>query len=119
MGLFSKKRNGDYFVKIIETLTETSINVGHLKEGFDDHVKAGRIQRTEDKALQTEILKNSLECARGNQVDGIQKDVNTLNTDKIKREGKFLGIKLVYAVIIGVFGFITIVLGILWKLRII
>ncbi len=116
MGLFGRKKNGDYFVEMIKTLTETSLNVNHLREGLDDHVKTGRIQRSEDKALQVEILKNSLECARGKQVDDIQGDVDTLKTDKIKREGKFLGVKLVYAVIIGAIVLIGGVLTILWRL---
>jgi hypothetical protein len=116
MGLLNRKKNGDYFVEMIKTLTETSLNVSHLKEGFGDHVKAGRIQRTEDKEWQKGVNLKLTECPKTEQIGNIQGDVDTLKIDKVKSEGKFLGVKSVYAVVIGALGFIAIVLGILWRL---
>jgi hypothetical protein len=114
--MFNRKKNGDYFVEMIKTLTETSSNVSHLKEGFADHVKAGRKQREEDKEWQKAVNTKMTECPKGEQIGNIQDDVDTLNTDKVKREGKILGVKSVYAIIIGVLGLPTLILGILWRL---
>ncbi|KKM07778.1 hypothetical protein LCGC14_1730600, partial [marine sediment metagenome] len=52
------------------------------------------------------------------QLGNMQEDVDTLKTDKITRDGKFLGIKSVYVAILGVLGLPTLVLGILWRLGI-
>ena len=125
MALFGKKDNSikdnginwqqEVFeiAKAIPKILEKQVNMG---TGFNDHVAAGRKQRDEDKIWQAKILENSLACIKGKQINDMQEVVDTLKTDKIKREGKFLGVKLVYAVIIGILGFPTIILGILWRL---
>ncbi len=109
MGLFGRKKNGDYFVEMIRTLTETSSDVKHLKEGFDDHLKAGRTQRAEDKEWQKDMNLKVTKCPQGEQIDNIQKDIATLKSDK-------KGIKMIWKFTIGGLGLIVITLGILWRL---
>ncbi len=109
MGLFGRKKNGDYFVEMIKTLTETSLNVNHLKEGFDDHVQAGRTQRVEDKEWQKGINLKVTKCPQGEQINDIQHDIATLKSDK-------KGIKMIWKFSLGGLGLITIILGILWRL---
>ncbi|KKM18735.1 hypothetical protein LCGC14_1662630, partial [marine sediment metagenome] len=108
MGLFNKKDNGINWQKevfdISKALPDMSRQLGNIDSKFNDHVDAGREQRKEDKIWQAKLLQNSLECVKGKQIDNMQVEVDTLNKDKIKREGKFLGVKLVYAVILGVLG---------------
>lgn len=120
MGLFNKKDNGINWQKEVldigKALPSMVEKLENIDDKFNDHVEAGRVQRKEDKVWQAKLLGNSLECARGKQVDVIQDDLDILKSDKVKNEGKFLGIKLIYAVIIGGLGFIAIVLGILWRL---
>ncbi len=109
MGLFGRKKNGDYFVEMIKTLTETSLNVNHLKEGFDDHVKAGRTQRIEDKEWQQTINIKINKCPQGEQIDDIQDEIIILKSDK-------KGIKMIYKFVIGGLGLIVAILVILWRL---
>ena len=119
MGLF-KKDNGINWQKevfdISKALPDMSRQLGNIDSKFNDHVDAGREQRKEDKIWQAKLLQNSLECVKGKQIDNMQGDVDTLNKDKITRDGKFLGIKSVYAVILGAVVLIGGVLGILWRL---
>lgn len=122
--LFNKKENdkdnGINWQKevfdISKALPSMVQKLGNIDKNFDDHVEAGREQRKEDKIWQTKLLENSLDCARGKQINGIQDDIDTLNTDKKISEGKFLGVKSVYAFIIGAIVLIGGVLGILWRL---
>ncbi len=109
MGLFGRKKNGDYFVEMIKTLTKTSLNVDHLKEGFDDHVKAGRTQRAEDKEWQKGINLKITKCPQSEQIDNIQDDITTLKSDK-------KGIKMIWKFSLGGLGLIAIILAILWRL---
>ncbi len=122
MGLFNKKDNGINWQKEVleigKALPSMVEKLGNIDFKFNDHVTAGRKQRDEDKIWQEKVLKNSLECIKGKQIDNMQGDVDTLRTDKITRDGKFLGIKSVYVVILGVLGLPTLVLGILWRLGI-
>ena len=120
MGLFNKKDNGvnwqQEVFEISKTLPTMVEKLGNIDKSFSDHVTAGRKQRDEDKVWQSKVLENSLECMRGKQIDDMQGDVDTLRTDKVRRDGKFLGMKSVYAVILGVLGLIGAVLGIMWRL---
>ncbi len=125
MALFGKKDNSikdnginwqqEVFeiAKAIPKILEKQVNMG---TGFNDHAAAGRKQRDEDKIWQAKILENSLACIKGKQIDDMQEVVDTLKTDKVTRDGKFLGIKSVYAVILAILGLPTLILGILWRL---
>lgn len=122
MGLFTKKDNGINWQKevfetskILPTVLEKLETIGN---GFNNHVAAGRKQREEDKQWQSQILEKSLECVKGKQVDVLQSDVDDLKLDKQLKKGKILGIKLIYAIILGALGFIALVLGIFWRLHI-
>ncbi len=110
MRLFEKKKkNGDYFIEMIKTLTETSANVSHLKEGFDDHVKAGRVQRTEDKEWQKTVNQKMNECPKSDQIDTLQDDISDIKSDK-------KGIKMIWKFAVGGLGVIAVTLGIFWRL---
>lgn len=128
MSIFDRKANGDYFVKIIETLAEIKndsthlkTDVGDLKVDFKEHTKAGyeqrKIDREKDRVIAEELLKAKAECSRGNQIDNIQKDVNDFKDDKAEQKGWALGRKSIWVIIISVAGLAGGVLGILWRLK--
>lgn len=100
--------------KLIRTILEKQESID---DKFNDHVEAGREQRIEDKKWQTELLKKSSKCAKAEQIEEIQADVNIFKNDKIERKGKILGMKSLHAYAIGAMGFAIMVLGILWGLR--
>ena len=116
-----RKKNGDYFIDMIESLTEIKSDSKHLKNDFSEHTKAEYERRKMDREWQKCVdsklqeLK-TVKCIKEEQLGNMQDDVDTLKTDKITRDGKFLGIKSVYAVILGVLGLPTLILGILWRL---
>lgn len=120
MSWWNKKENGINWQKeVLETSKAVPAILKELEnmgKGFLDHVEAGRKQRTEDKLWQSKLLTNSLECAKGKQVDAIQANVNTLMSDKKLKEGKLLGVKSVYVIITGGLLLIGSVLGIVWRL---
>lgn len=122
MNIFGKKANGDYFVEMIKTLTEIKSDGSHLKEKFEEHSTAEYERRKIDREWQKEInttLAEAIECPKADQIDTIQTNVDTLTKDKTRREGKFLGVKSVYVVGVGILGFAALVLGILWRLKVI
>ncbi len=113
MGLFERrKKNGDYFVDIIRSVTKTETNTDNLVKNFDEHVKGDyerrKIDRDWQKGIDT-ILQKAIECPKAEQIEGIQDDVDVLKSDK-------KGIKMIYKFILGGLGVIAITLGILWRL---
>ena len=111
--------NGKILSKLnkIDTCTAlVKMDLGHVKKDFKEHKDNDNEWKKEDKIWQAKLLQNSLECVKGKQIDNMQDDVDTLKTDKVTRDGKILGIKSVYAVILGAVVLIGGVLGILWRL---
>ena len=125
MSIFSKKKNGDYFIQMIQTLTEIKSDNKHIKEGFDDHVNAGRTQREEDKKEKQENrdwqkdidlkLAKAIECPKATQIDTNTDDIKEFKKDKQLRTGKILGMKFIYVVVIGILSFTALILGIMWR----
>ena len=120
MALFGKKDNGINWQKevyetgkVIPTILKQLEIMG---KSFDSHEKESRTQRIEDKLWQDEILKNSLDCARGEQIDKMQTDVDTLKSDKVESTGKFLGMKRIWVICIAVGVVAMLALNIMWKL---
>ena len=129
MGLFERrKKNGDYFTQIITGITSLQKDTEFHKEkltdiktDFSEHKTAEyerrKIDREWQKCVDGKLQElKTVKCIKEEQLGNMQDDVDTLKTDKVTRDGKFLGIKSVYAVILGVLGFVTLVLGILWRL---
>lgn len=120
MNIFAKKDNGINWQKEVFETSKAMPGLvkgfEDLNNGFKDHVSAGRKQRDEDKIWQEKLLKNSLECSEENRIKDLENEVKDLKTDKILKTGKILGMRLIYIIIIGVLGFITLALGILWRL---
>lgn len=112
MTIFNKKKNGDHFIEMVQTLSEIKADSKNLKEGFREHIDSEYERRKLDREWQNRIdmkLAQAIKCPR-------EDDIDTLMEEKITSEGKFLGIKAVYAVFIGVVGFAATTLVILWRL---
>src|SRR3990167_609662 len=94
MGWFNKK-NGDYFIKIIDMVAETStaiteikVNTNNLSKHMDAHVADG-------KEWQKEINKKIGLCPEHNRIDSIASSLSTkLNEDT----GKIKAWRLIAAV---------------------
>lgn len=112
MAIFNKKKNGDYFIEMVKSLSEIKADSKNLKEGFREHVDSEYEHRKLDREWQNQIdmkLAKAMKCPRND-------DIDTLMEEKATSEGKFLGIKAVYAVFISIVGFIATTLIILWRL---
>ena len=127
MGLFGRKKNGDYFTQIITGITSLQKDAEFHKEKLTD-IKTDFIEHKTAEYERRKIDREWQKCVDGKlqelkivkcikeKLGNMQGDVDTLKTDKITRDGKILGIKSVYAVILGPVVFIGGVLGILWRL---
>lgn len=128
---FSKKDNGinwqqEVFEisKIMPTLVE---KLTGMDNKYDEHVKAGRAQRTEDKKEKEENrdqlkaidlkLAKAIECPKSEQIEANTDDIKIFKTDKELKKGKFLGMKLIWAIVLAVFLVTMFVLNVLWKFR--
>lgn len=112
MAIFKKKKNGDYFIEMVQSLSEIKADSKNLKEGFKEHVDSEYEHRKLDREWQKQIdikLAQAIKCPRND-------DIDTLMEDKATSEGRFLGIKGVYAVAIGIAGLTSTTLIILWRL---
>ncbi len=113
MGLFERrKKNGDYFIDIITSVTKTETNVNNLVGKVDEHIKGDYERRKIDREWQKNVditLQNAIECPKAEQINDIQGDVNVLKSDK-------KGIKMVWKFVLGGLGLIAIILGILWRI---
>lgn len=112
MGIFSKKRNGDYFVEMVQTLAEIKADNKHLTASFNEHNEAEYERRKIDREWQKSIdvkLSKPIECPQ-------KDDINKLMSDKKISEGRILGMKSVYIVFAAVMFVIGGILGILWRL---
>ncbi len=126
MNIFGKKKNGDYFVQMIESLTEIKTDckhfkgeIGEVKSDLKERDKAEYERRKIDREWQKgvdSLLSEKIECPKGEQIEGIQADVNTLKSDKQLKKGKFLGMKLIWVILIGALGLAMLILNIMWKL---
>ncbi len=112
MGLFERrKKNGDYFTQIITGITSLQKDAEFHKEkltdiktDFNEHKTAEYERRKIDRDWQKGVdtkLQQAIECPKSEQININTNDINDLKTDKVTRDGKFLGVKLVYVVILG------------------
>lgn len=112
MGLFErKKKNGDYFVDIIKSVTTTEANVTNLVGKVDEHIKGDYERRKVDRAWQSgvdETLLEAVKCTEKARINGIAEDVRTLQSDK-------KGWGMVWKFVIGAIVIIAGILGIIWK----
>ena len=112
MGLFSKKKNGDYLVQIVDSLATLKSDSSHMKDSFKDHKDAECERRKLDRQWQRGVdtkLQKSIECPKAEQINDIQDDVDVLKSDK-------KGIKMTWKILVGVASVTAVILGILWRL---
>lgn len=127
----NKKDNGINWQKeVFETSKAIPAILKELEsigKGFSDHVETGRKQRDEDKVGKKDSkdqliaidlkLAEAIKCPKSEQIDNIASDVKDLKDDKTLKKGKFMGMKLIHTIIIGVFAFVALTLGVVLTLK--
>lgn len=117
MGIFDRKKNGDYLIRIvagIEKLENDNIhfkeNFANLKNCFEEHKKAEFTRREVDYKWQNSVnkkLDKAIECPEKPTINSIKDDV-----DIIKKRNQFK--KWLYIGLSGFLGIAISILTILW-----
>ena len=112
MNLFNNKNKstlGDHLLAISNSVSRTEMNIENLKEGFNEHVKAGYEQRKLDKQLLKNIEDKIDLCPEKERIDKIEKK-------QIQDIGKATAWKIVALVISAITGTVIVLVNIFkWK----